>query len=91
MLHDWKKLAWSDLDFEVPPGSRLKLRHNKRLQHGYTPLPGETLQVALCKMEQYCKGHPNGNPKITGLIKVVEHTTLNNTPLWVKLRRVYLD
>lgn len=89
MLHDWKRaIKWSDLDFEVPPSSRLVLRHNQHLQYGYTPKNGETLEIALCHMEQYCKSHPKGNPKITGLIKVIEHTRLNNVPLWVKLRRV---
>ncbi len=78
-------LTWSDLAFELPPPPRLVLRHNKNLHHGYTPAPGETLGEALRKMEAYCKEHKHGNTKITGAIKVVEHTRLNGAPLWVKL------
>lgn len=91
MLDDWKKLEWSDLDFELPTNSRLVLRHNSQLQFGYTPTKGETLQAALYHMQEYCKKHPKGNPKITGLIKVVEHTRLNNAPLWLKLRQYVLQ
>jgi hypothetical protein len=80
-------LQWSDLAFELPVHpSRLVLRHNQHLQYGYTPAAGETLEAALRKMEAYCKTHAKGNPKITGPIKVVEHTRLNGAPLWVKLR-----
>ena len=87
MLEDWKhNIEWNDLNFELPPSSKLVLRHNKHLQYGYTPKNGETLMEALRHMEQYCKSHPKGNPKITGLIKVIEHTRLNNASLWVKLR-----
>ena len=44
-------LTWSDLDFELPiHPSRLVLRHNKNLHHGYTPAHGETLGEALRKM-----------------------------------------
>jgi hypothetical protein len=87
MLHDWKNgLTWEDLAFELPAGSRLVLRHNKNLQYGYTPSKGEPLSIALQRMEDYCKKHTKGNPKITGPIKVVEHTRLNGGPLWVKLR-----
>jgi hypothetical protein len=79
-------LTWSDLDIELPiHPSRLVLRHNKNLQYGYTPARGETLGEALRRMEAYCKAHKQGNPKITGAIKVVEHTRLNGAPLWVKL------
>ena len=79
-------LQWSDLNFTLPlHPSRLVLRHNSKLQYGYTPAPDETLQAALRHMEQYCKAHVCGNPKITGVIKVVEHTRLNGGPLWVKL------
>ena len=85
-LLEWKtNLQWSDLDFEPPAQSRIVLRHNKNLQYGYTPTAGETLKQALRKMEKYCKEHKHGNPKITGVIKVVEHAKINNTPLWVKL------
>ena len=88
MLHDWKqRLEWSDLDFQLPAGSRLILRHNAHLQHGYTPKAGETLEAALRQMELYCKNHPKGNPKITGAIKVVEHTRVNGAQLWVKLQQ----
>ena len=65
---------------------RLVLRHNKNLQFGYTIKENETLEDALKYMEQYCKEHPNGNPKITGFIKVLEHTKLNNVPLCIKLK-----
>jgi hypothetical protein len=79
-------LQWSDMAFELPINpSRLVLRHNKNLQYGYTPAAGETLEDALRSMETYCKEHKHGNPKITGPIKVVEHTRLNGAPLWVKL------
>ena len=81
-----RDLKWSDLAFTLPqPPPRLVLRHNAHLQKGYTPAPDETLEEALKKMEKYCKEHKYGNPKITGVIKVIEHTKLNNTPLWVKL------
>ena len=70
---------------DFPVQGRLVLRHNKLLQYGYTPAPGETLQTALRHMQDYCKAHRDGNPKITGLIKVVEHARLNGTPLAVKL------
>ena len=88
MLHDWKRALTSlrDLDVALPPDSRLVLRHNAHLQHGYSPTPGETLGQALQRMQDYCKQHPKGNPKITGAVKVVEHTRLNGGPLWVKLR-----
>lgn len=88
MLHDWKRALTSfhDLDaVALPPNSRLVLRHNAHLQHGYTPAPDETLGAALRQMQDHCKRHPKGNPKITGAIKVVEHTRLNGAPLWVKL------
>jgi hypothetical protein len=89
MPQEWKRnLTWSDLAFELPPGSRLVLRHNTNLQHGYTPTENETLEGALRRMEMYCKGHAKGNPKITGVIKVIEHTKLNGVPLCVKLRRI---
>ena len=79
-------VQWSDLDFTLPIyPSRLVLRHNLRLQYGYTPTPDETLEAALRHMEKYCKTHVLGNPKITGPIKVAEHTRLNNVPLLVKL------
>ena len=79
-------LQWSDLAFELPvQPSRLVLRHNKNLQYGYTPAAGETLEAALRTMERYCKEHRSGNPKITGPIKVVQHSRLNGAPLWVKL------
>jgi RecB family exonuclease len=88
MLHDWKiGLQWSDLAFTLPAGSRLVLRHNAHLQYGYTPkAQEETLEQALRHMEDYCRRHPKGNAKITGVIKVAEHTRLNGCPLWVKLR-----
>jgi hypothetical protein len=86
MLHDWKNnLTWTDLSFELPACSRLVLRHNQHLQYCYTPSANETLEQALRHMEQYCKEHPKGNPKITGVIKVVEHARLGNTPLWCKI------
>ena len=89
MLHDWKRnLAWEDLAFGLPAGSRLVLRHNQHLQYGYTPAADETLEQALRHMEQHCKDHPKGNGKITGVIKVIEHTRLNNAPLWLKLMRL---
>ncbi len=76
-------IDWSDLDIVVK--GRLVLRHNKKLQYGYTPGPGETLHAALRHMQDYCKAHKDGNPKITGLIKVVEHARLNGVPLALKL------
>jgi hypothetical protein len=86
MLNKWKEnLEWSDLAFEIPAGSRLVLRHNQHLQYGYTPSANETLEQALRHMELYCKEHPKGNPKITGVIKVIEHARLNNTPLQIKI------
>jgi hypothetical protein len=65
------------------------LRHNERLQYGYTPAPDETLRFALAKMQEYCKSHRDGNPKITGLVKLVEHTRINNVPLYVKLSPIF--
>lgn len=86
VLELWKtSLSWENLGFHVP--GRLVLRHNKNLQFGYSIKPHETLEEALKFMEEYCKKHPKGNPKITGFIKVVEHTTLNNVPLQLKIRQ----
>jgi len=85
VLDYWKNnLSWEDLAFHMD--GRLVLRHNKNLQFGYTIKENETLEDALKHMEKYCKEHPNGNPKITGFIKVVEHTKLNNVPLHIKLK-----
>jgi hypothetical protein len=82
-------ITWADLEFIIParPSSpaRLVLRHSKRLQYGYTPAADETLGAALRKMEMYCKAHTDGNPKITGAVKVVEHTKIDNVPLRAKL------
>ncbi len=87
VLELWKtSLGWEDLDFHVE--GRLVLRHNKNLQFGYTPKSNETLGEALRYMESYCKEHPSGNPKITGFIKVVEHTRLNDVALPVKIRQL---
>jgi hypothetical protein len=83
---DWKRLEWSDLDIILP--GRLVLRHNKDLQYGFTAKPHQTLGAALIEMQDYCKVHPKGNPKITGLIKVVEHTKINNVPLSIKLMQM---
>jgi hypothetical protein len=81
---DWlRKIDWVDLDFFIE--GRLVLRHNENLQYGYTPDPGETLRFALQHMQNYCKSHRHGNPKITGLVKVVECTKISNVPLQVKL------
>lgn len=89
VLELWKtSLTWDSLAFHAE--GRLVLRHNKNLQFGYTIKPSETLEEALRYMEDYCKKHPKGNPKITGFIKVVEHTTLNNVPLPLKIRQ-FLD
>ena len=86
--HDWlHKIDWIDLEFVVE--GRLVLRHNKKLQYGYTPKPAETLRFALLHMQNYCKEHKDGNPKITGLIKVVQHTRLNGVPLEMKLGRIF--
>jgi hypothetical protein len=83
----WKtKLSWEDLSFHVD--GRLVLRHNKNLQFGYTIKEDETLEDAIKHMENYCKEHPDGNPKITGFIKVVEHMKLNNVPLYIKLKKL---
>ena len=37
-------------------------------------------------LQDYCKAHPKGNPKITGTIKVIEHTKINNASLESKLK-----
>ena len=88
MRNDWKEglTSFADLDFTLPPNSRLVLRHNAHLQFGYTLKTDETLGHALEWMQDYCKAHAKGNPKITGPIKVVEHTKLNGAHLWIKLR-----
>ena len=90
--HWLRKIDWVDLDI-LPEGlsknPRLVLRHNEKLQYGYTPEPGETLRFALMRMQNYCKEHKHGNPKITGLVKVVECTKINNTPLEVKLAPIF--
>ena len=75
----WKNLTWESLDFEI--SGRIVMRHNQKLQHGYTPEAGETLHMALERMQAYCSTHINGNPKITGFIKVVEHCKLNDGEL----------
>ena len=38
------------------------------------------------RLQDYCKAHPKGNPKITGTIKVIEHTKINNASLESKLK-----
>ena len=82
------QVTWDDLEQIHLPG-RLVLRHNAKLQYGYTVAPDETLAEALKKMQQYCKDHRDGNPRITGPIKIVEHTKINNVPLGVKLRQIF--
>ena len=90
VLELWKrKGSWAELAFHVE--GRLVLRHNKDLQYGYTIKENETLEEALKHMESYCKQHKNGNPKITGFIKVVEHTRLNGVPLCIKLKNLLLS
>ena len=85
---DWlRRIDWVDLDIILP--GRLVLRHNEKLQYGYTAEPAETLRFALIKMQNYCKTHKHGNPKITGLVKVVESTKFNNVPLRVKLAALF--
>ena len=66
---------------------KLVLRHNKDLQYGYN-ISNETLASALLKMQEYCKTHPKGNPKLTGFIKMIENTRLNNAPLSMKLTQL---
>jgi hypothetical protein len=83
---DWKRLEWDDLDVVLP--GRLVLRHNKELQYGFTAKPYQTLGSALMEMQEYCKAHRDGNPRITGLIKVVEHTKINNVALSIKLTQM---
>jgi len=39
-------------------------------------------------LQDYCKVHPKGNPKITGAIKVVEHTKINNACLKAKVEAI---
>jgi hypothetical protein len=68
-------------------GSRLVLRHNKKLQYGHTVCYPETLMVATKSMVDYCARHPDGNKKITGFIKVVEHMRINDTPMSVMLTK----
>jgi hypothetical protein len=75
----WKQLTYESLDFEIT--GRIVMRHNKQLQHGYTSECGETLGMALKKMQAHCAAQKNGNPKITGFIKVVEHCKLNGGEL----------
>ena len=90
---DWlRKIEWVDLDFmpdELSKKPRFVLRHNERLQYGYTPEPGETLRFGRIKMQNYCKEHKDGNPKITGLVKVIEHVKINNVELRVKLAPLF--
>jgi hypothetical protein len=87
VLELWKrKLTWTDLSFHME--GRLVLRHNKNLQFGYTLKDNETLEEGLKFMEKYCKEHPQGNPKISGFIKVVEHTRINDVPLYIKLKKL---
>ena len=87
VLELWKKkLSWTALSFHME--GRLVLRHNKHLQFGYTIKENETVEEALKIMEKYCKEHPQGNPKITGFIKVVEHTRINDVPLYIKLKKL---
>ena len=80
---EWKLLDWSNLDFHIQ--GRLVLRHSHKLQYGYTIQPNQTLAEALLQMQEYCKAHPKGNPKITGFIKVVEHTKIDNVELRIRL------
>jgi hypothetical protein len=82
----WKNLTWDDLSFHIP--GRMVLRHSHRLQYGYTIQPDQTLAEALLHMQNYCKAHPDGNPKITGVIKVIEHTEINNNELRMLLTKL---
>ena len=82
----WRELDWHHLDFHME-GLRLVLRHNKKLQYGHTVCYPETLKVAMQTMVSYCKDHPDGNPKISGFIKVVEHTRVNGVPMSVMLTK----
>jgi hypothetical protein len=92
---EWKKLGWESLEFHVP--GRLVLRHNEKLQYGYTIGDSETLKDALLHMQDYCKHHPNGNEKIRGFVKVVESTRLGNTdlldliPKWINDGTIVID
>lgn len=82
----WNRLTWHDLDFPAN-GSRMVLRHNGRLQYGYTLNFNESVGDALQKMQKYCAEHPHGNPKITGVKKCVEHAKIDNMDLWAYMVR----
>ena len=72
-LGGWKTCTWGDLDtLGVPDATLVSLRHNaEHIFEGYTK-EGVSLKPLLLSLMQ--KGKREGNPKITGFIKTVEHT-----------------
>ena len=75
----WKRCTWDDLD-SIPllEGMELELRHNARHVFRRTVGPADSLSEQLRDLAQVAKRTEGANPKITGFIKVVEHTKLDN-------------
>ena len=75
----WKRCTWDDLD-NIPllDGMELELRHNARHVFRRTVGPADSLSEQLRDLAQVAKRTEGANPKITGFIKVVEHTKLDN-------------
>ena len=98
----WKSLRWEDLDFHLSGRLVLRHNQHLQYGYTIQPNEtlGQALmkmQVKLTRYvsgfpfnfilsQDYCKSHPKGNPKITGTIKVIEHTKINNASLETKLK-----
>ena len=74
----WKRCTWDDLDsIPLSDGMELELRHNARHVFRRTVGPGLSLSEQLQALAQVAKRTEGANPKISGFIKVVEHTKLD--------------
>ena len=75
-------ITWEDLEnVSFEKDRRLVLRHNTKLQYGAPLKKGDSLGAVLKEMMEYCKEHKDGNKKITGPSKVVEHAKMDGCPL----------
>lgn len=79
--HAWKGCVWADLDaLELPPGTRVELRHNAgNIMCATLREDGPRLGAVLGAL--VVAGRAVANPKITGFVKVVEHTRVDGVPL----------
>ena len=76
----WKALGWSDLDTLLATcQGTLSLRHNASNIFRTTIADGDSLAEALQRLADV--GKRRANHRITGFIKVVDNTTLDDMPL----------